>query len=912
MRRVTVFDRSGGYAGELDPSRVFALTRKDAVNGEHSLTIVTSIGLEKGQRILMQDDRGYWREFAVYGADVSHDSAGAPVGTYYCVWSLQADLMGTRVDAMPGTQTPVAAATALDAVLENTSRWARGTVTNTNTGGASMYDTDGWSALSILIGTWGGEVDATIQADGFGVTARKVDLYSQQGDQEAKRRFDFGEDLQSVRRIIADGPLYCRVTPRGAGEQTDAGGYGRKITIESVNGGKDYLEDAEMTDLAKLPDGNGGWEYPTVEIENSECEEPAELKSWAQSVMQEHTRPKVTYEVDVIQLAREGIDMQGVSLGDAVQVVDRKFGGLRMTARVLEISVDELSGKSVALTLGSVREGLSSLFGSIGAQLATIGDAVQVMNGGTFSTDGYLSNLLGRLNVQINGTGGYTYITEGQGIRTYDRAVSNPLVGAEATSVVEIKGGSIRIANSKTAQGAWNWKTVFTSGHIAANLVTAANITTGYIGSPSGNYWNLDTGELRMSVSVDVGVANMLMDTDRTDLNAHAAVDKRYISDSANANYISSRFFTLPIGGVPIPGVKTAIEFTMTSTVGKRKRGLCFYSGGSVAMAQNNTYTISCYARSVSGSGGVQFQVGNGPYMTSSAFKVTGAWRQYSWTFTYTNAATGGSNGTRVYFMAVGNNAAGKVQLCGFKLERGTTATEYAASTADLSYDDEKTFTDAQLYANTLNESLNQEKILKRLTNNGQAKGVFMKNGQLYVNANYVKSGTIDAALIKAGLIQDVKKLNSWNMTTGALTTKSLAISAGNVTGTLKMAQNPSTTKNYIAVTPNGLDFIGNQGVGLRIRQGSDRGREMIQIVDVKASGNNWNTALDIRSSIHTAGVLKRGTHRSGYVFSKDTPYSGYGVTTVVPIGFKKYVGGIEQYVTHHLYFVNGILVEVR
>lgn len=131
------------------------------------------------------------------------------------------------------------------------------------------------------------------------------------------------------------------------------------------------------------------------------------------------------------------------------------------------------------------------------------------------STAEYVSELLERVNAQANATGGYTYITEGQGIRTYDHAVSDPLVGAEATAVVEVKGGTVRIANSRytgsdtipegSSVGDWKWLTVFTSGHIAAELVTAVNIVAGFIGSPSGNYWNLDTGELRMAATATIG-----------------------------------------------------------------------------------------------------------------------------------------------------------------------------------------------------------------------------------------------------------------------------------------------------------------------------------------------------------------------------------------------------------------------
>lgn len=518
MVRVILFDRFGNPLGELSEDEVFGLVRTEKVNGEHSLTITTTRVLEKGWRVLTCDARGIWREHVVYGTDALHDSAERPFGGYYCVWSVQPDLMGTRVSAMPGVINPTTAALALDAALGGTGRWSRGTVTQTTTGGASMYDTDGWSAMGTLIETWGGEVDTTIGVGSAGVVSRQVDLYDKQGDQSGRRRFDFGADIKSVRRRIEDGPLYCRITPRGRGEETEGGGYGRKITIESVNDGKDYLENPAMVDLAKLPDGHGGWEYPTLEIENPDIETPAELKAWAQALLEESTVPKVTYEVDVMQLAREGADMHGVSLGDAVQVVDRKFGGLRIAARVMEMTVNMLDEADAQLTIGQVADDLSTMFGGFGTRLNTVANAVYNMNGGTYSTAGFLSRLLERLNEEINADGGYAYITEGHGILCYDTAVSDPLVGAEASKVVEIKGGSIRIANTKTAQGAWEWKSVFTSGHIAAEVVTAAAITTGYIGNASsGTYIDLDsnTVQLGSKSSINATVDNYGFDVNR-------------------------------------------------------------------------------------------------------------------------------------------------------------------------------------------------------------------------------------------------------------------------------------------------------------------------------------------------------------------------------------------------------------
>lgn len=494
MRRLMLYDRLGNPLGELSENDVFEAVLREEINGEHSLTITTTQVLEKGIRLLYEDGRGKWREFAVAGIDAEHASGNRAIGTYYCVWSVQEDLQGVTVSVMPGVQNPVAAGTALTSLLSSQSRWARGTVTNTATGGASMYDRSAWEALSVLVEVWGGEVDATISiGTQTGVTGRAVDLYAKQGNQTALRRFDFAHDLQSVKRTLPDTPFYCRISPRGAGEETDAGGHGRKITIESVNSGKDYLEYAPMVDVAKLPDGSG-YIYPTLIVENSDCKTPTELKTWAQGVLDDYCTPKVTYEIDVLQAGIEGVDFTGVSLGDAVQVVDRKFSpeGIRIEGRVRSITTDLLNERDISIVIGDAVQSIASQFAKVDKSLAVIGNDITTM-----STAEYITNLLDRINTEINATGGYTYITEGQGIRTYDTAVSDPLVGSEASAVVEIKGGTIRIANSKTAQGAWNWRSVFTSGHIAADLITAANITAGTIGNASNtSYWDIDNGNM--------------------------------------------------------------------------------------------------------------------------------------------------------------------------------------------------------------------------------------------------------------------------------------------------------------------------------------------------------------------------------------------------------------------------------
>ena len=490
--RVIVRSPSDAFIGEISPSDIFAMTRTEEVNGEHSLEITTTVVLQKEMRLLTADHTGKWHEWVVMGEDTDHASGLTPIGTYYAVWSIQHDLALTKVDKMPGTQSPVSASVALTDALSGTKRWEVGTVTVGTTGGASMWYQSGWAALSTVVDVWGGEIDATITVANDGtVTARRVDLYSKMGQQTAKRRFDWGHDLKGIRRKVDEAPMAVRIIPRGKGEETGTGGYGRKITIESVNGGVEWLQNDQTAPLYRLPDGQGGWEYPTIVVENGSIEDPQELKDWGLDVLEDYTTPRVTYESDVMQLAQAGMDVTGISLGDAVQCVDKGFSedGLRVSGRVTRMAVNELDETDVQLTIGHLAAGLAGSLSSISKLTAT----VAAMNGGSLSTADYLNRLLDRINGEINATGGYTYVTQGQGLRTYDKRVSNPLVGSEATKVVEIKGGTIRIADSRTSQGEWEWKTVFVSGHIAANLVTAVQVTAGRIQSADGkSYWDLD------------------------------------------------------------------------------------------------------------------------------------------------------------------------------------------------------------------------------------------------------------------------------------------------------------------------------------------------------------------------------------------------------------------------------------
>ena len=351
--RVLVFNKNDAPLFEIPPQEVYERKRVETLNAEHALTIQTSRILEKGWRVLTYDKK--WREWVVTGIDEAHTTGKSPIGTYYATWSIQHDLTVTRTNRQPGTQTPVGAREALSAALSETTRWVVGDVTVTTRTGASMYRMSAWEALSVVVENWGGEVDARVDVGADGVISRAVDLKARLGANYIVRRFDWSADVLSIGRKVTDDPNACRIIPLGAAEQT-ASGYGRKITIESVNGGKDYLENENAARLYRLPKPGGGWEYPTIQVENPNMKTPAELKAWGQSVLLAYTTPKVTYTASVVQLKEAGMVTDGVSLGDPVHIVDRGFSkeGLRLEGRVVKITVNELIEGDTTLEIGSL------------------------------------------------------------------------------------------------------------------------------------------------------------------------------------------------------------------------------------------------------------------------------------------------------------------------------------------------------------------------------------------------------------------------------------------------------------------------------------------------------------------------------------------------------------------------------
>ena len=353
--RLWVTDRFENFKGPI--KTMFSCVDTREVNGENALTISCLAHLEKGDRIVWQDLKGRWRENIVDGVTEERARAGI-VYTYYCPTSAQVELTGDYLeDKRPlNTTAGVAMASAL-----SESRWAVGTVADLGQSGTNFYHTNAWQAVHDVADTWGGELEFEIAVSGTQVTARRVHLRERVGGDTGKR-FTYTKDLVSVKREVDEGNVATALYGYGkAPESTDedgnlTGGYERKLTFGDVNGGQNWVGDADALARGGRPDGNGGKAHVFGDVEFEDCEDQAELLALTKAELADRCTPKVSYEVDAVSLARAGEGFEGADEGDTVLVIDEVYDPpLRVQARITKVEEDQLTEGKATYTIGNFR-----------------------------------------------------------------------------------------------------------------------------------------------------------------------------------------------------------------------------------------------------------------------------------------------------------------------------------------------------------------------------------------------------------------------------------------------------------------------------------------------------------------------------------------------------------------------------
>ena len=142
-----------------------------------------------------------------------------------------------------------------------------------------------------------------------------------------------------------------------------------------------------------------------------------------------------------------------------------------------------------------------------------------------------------------------------------------------------------------------------------------------------------------------------------------------------------------------------------------------------------------------------------------------------------------------------------------------------------------------------LDDSLNQDEIFNRLTNNGAAQGIILYDGNLYVNASYINTGFLSADRIGANSIA-VSKL------TGNISNNGWVLDLDN--GTLTLG---NLSANNINAGTLSADRIGANSIAVSKLTGS---------ISATATGGTTAWSIDLTNGTLTIGDINANSIKAG------------------------------------------------
>lgn len=813
--RVDVYDRHDAYVGTIGPRQLLSMVHTDELNGSDELSITTAFPLHEGYRLVWADRLGTVHEHVCQKPKASRETGGV-------VWTDTAlnsicELFGDFIfDKRPYGYGFLQA---LNVCLEPT-RWEAGTVDQPGTvdAGLTFYHTSSREALQDIL-ECGGELETQVVTDGTRVTGRLVGIRSHRGRSGGHRRFSYGKDLASIDRTEHWGAITA-CYGFGKGIETEGGGHGRKLTFGSVNGGKDYVEDAAALRLYGRPDGNGGMAHVFGTFSDPDCEDAATLLAETNAYLDAHKEPGVTYSADVIDLVAMGRDWEGVAVGDDVQIVDTCFSpALRCSGRVTKLVTDELGG-AMRVTLGNITETMTDMWLAQQKQVSSLSKRSSSWDVAASTPPSYLQQVVDAMNTQFN-LAGNSYVHT-----SFERGLifgSVPLDadGRSTTGdgmAMQLCSQGFRIASGCKADGSWDWRTFGTGAGFTADLITVGTlmgdlIKAGTIQDRAGkNYWNLDESELHIGPGAKLGDKDIattdavvkstvkLYAKNQSDTVPPLNMQNPELGWSEDIPAWSNGCFVWSMERVTYgDGSVTHTEPVLEAAYNKAYQSAHDLTGSLNGLdttvqdlAKDGVVTEAEKAAVKKAKQDVdkereemtsQYNALKSKNALSAQFLSSVLGPRYTKAFGTTDE--GGTYGAYA-------DKVDKVLQCKTAEELKAAMYEYDAaygaySTAVKDYAEAATGArhaieqkNASDYADGIlsayDEQMDQKAIFDRLTNNGASQGIYMQNDMVYINASYMATGTIADRLGR----------NSWNLTTGTLKTNYMIANNITANGTFK------------------------------------------------------------------------------------------------------------------------------
>lgn len=417
---VEVFSCQGDHVGTIRARELFAFVHTDELNGEDSVSITTLFPLSQGYRLLWKDEEGNYHEHVCQNPRVTRE-LGTPIYSDVAINSI-CEMFDNIVEDCSVSDRSVRK------IFEQITSYTRFTgyceVDATVPIATYFSQKNARECIRELLKFAGGELKTHIKTNEYGVASRECSIVKNRGNQNGHKRFTYGKDLLKVERTEHAGvitacygygkkapiekrvltkngdPVYYEVPP----EKMER----KKLTFASVNDGKSYVVDEDALKTYGLSSSKDGERRNIFGVyENSNIDDPSELKKETLKYLHAHSKPRVSYSVDVVDLASYGREWERVDVGDAVNIVDTCFNPvLRAHGRVTKIVRDYIT-KTANVTLGNIAQMLTDTYTYQQEQIQELGARVDNFNPVLATNKDNINDFISVLNRKFNedGTG---------------------------------------------------------------------------------------------------------------------------------------------------------------------------------------------------------------------------------------------------------------------------------------------------------------------------------------------------------------------------------------------------------------------------------------------------------------------------------------------------------------------------
>ncbi len=714
VSELLIQDRDNNLLAVLDPQECYNCVKDQTINGNNVLELTIDIThfasqyLKKNNRIMYYDNlKAKWHEYVMSGIE----QQGYKI-TVNAESSLY-DTLSNWIDFIDITGNTVV--TGLQKIFNTCSpksNWNAGT--SDITGNYQMQRTR--YTLKEVIFAWAnkvsGELEERIEIVNDAPT-RYVDIKQSIGSDKGKVLYD-DRDLTDINIEVPVDTIYTMAYGYGKSETAEGSEESKPVTFKDVVwtvAGGDPVDKPAGQEWVALPDEykqkygyydtNGVLQHRAIGYEESGVEVPSELLQRTYDFLLQNVKDQTIYKLTAADYRALNLNPIEISLGDVIGARIAKLGDIYISSKVLRYKEDLKNPDNNDFELENNAKNISSDIINNERQLADLKDRIDRIGDIVFT-----QNILDKWNQEINAESGYLLV----GSPLDGLAVYNAPTIAASTKAVQLKGGSIRIANTKTS-GQFDWDTVMTGDGIIADAL--------YTGILAGNMFDLDldsgivkmgkrnasgvidapTLQLNADGSITMKIGGADLNTTITNINNTVGDLNTSVEDVVQevagiqvgaTNLLKNTDYRKNINGTVARGRYTATLDTVNKYNGNNTLKVVttvpgamgtddFYTVGYVPTMKDENLLLSFYVKgSVAGQGEVWAQNGT-PQTPRVIFNVTTAWTKVEIDFgKITNSVT------VVTILLMTFNKAGTFYVNSLMMEYGTKFTDWTPAPGDI------------------------------------------------------------------------------------------------------------------------------------------------------------------------------------------------------------------------------------